>query len=134
MRSLIIGILCILAGALKLSAQTASPLQVNFGTLVVGDSRSATVTVKNTSIATIHVLSYGTSSSLEFSAAGSDAFLLPDSSTRCTVTFSPATVILPNHLHTGTLTIGIEGLPPLYVPLQGYDHSQDTATVSIARN
>jgi hypothetical protein len=134
MRSLLIGFgLCCLGA--QVFAQTVSPTQLDFGRLVVGDSRTLITRLTNTTGGPVQILSFGVANTVDFNGTGPSLITLEkDSSVIYTVTFSPPATNLPTRLHVGTLTINLQGFADITVPLQGYDHDQDTATVSIARN
>src|SRR5437870_1814020 len=80
-----------------------SPATLNFGTVVLQDSRTLITVLTNRTAAPVYVDSWSIANSIDFSGSGPQKFtLVVDSSVAYAVTFLPVSVSpLPLHVHNG---------------------------------
>lgn len=117
---------------LALTSTEFIPDTLNFGPVILFDSKTMGFTLKNTGTDTIFIVSYASSNLAEFSVTGpAQYFLYPDSSQSYSVIFSPQShqVI---HISDVIFTYGNSTTDTLFC--FGYDHLPIHDTLAISRD
>ncbi len=112
-----------------------SPDTLDFGAVVLKDSKTLGSTIKNYGTAISTIIGVGLANNVDFSVQGPNGpyNLDPDSVRAYFVTFSPQTHSAPSGKHVGNLTFTTDqGQKTIY--LVGYDHVPLIDTLKFSRN